>query len=466
MRNGLAALAVLSGFLAVLLGQSAMAGGDRDRALAEIAQALAGQIANMTSQGKIRRVAVLPFPPEDVPVTPSVAAELHAGFLAALIVAAGDRIDLVARESLKAVIADLDRTGAGESLPEDPAVAVLRRARDIDLLALSRMRRSEGGVMLSYRAVRVSDSGIVASTVPKLVPLTPAELDPTAAELSVDQAVEAAVRYFLLHAGDITELQTAGIRFETSGAQPPFGRYLQDRIVAALEAAVASPLSGRRLTVHRADGGALKRGAYRLEGRYWDFGAAVELRLRLTAAGNHVLGWRERVLRASAGALRLRPRGDFGSLRDNDGIGPFAFHLTTDRGADPAYRIGEEVGLLAETGRDAWLYCFYLNSAGTLTQLLPHPHLEAAVRIEGGHRHRLMDEILRSIVFRVTAPVGQELLKCFAADRDIAAELPEDLRGIDNDPLPVAMASSLSQRFRGVPDAGIAEASVVITVHE
>lgn len=466
MRNGWTALAVLGGLLVGLWGLPAGATLARDAALARIAEALADALEQAGTEERRPRVAVLPFPAEDVPVTPAVAAELYAGVLAALVQAGGGRFDLVARESLTAIIADIDRTTAGEALAEDPALVLLRRARDIDLVVLGRMRRSEGGVMLSYRAVRVPDTGIVASTVPMLVPLGPSALDPTAAEMSVDQAVDAAVRYFLLHAGDLEELRTGGIRFETSGAQPPFGRYLQERIVAALETKVASPLSGRRLTVRPADGGDLDRGAYRLDGRYWDFGTAIEIRLRLTGAGNRTLGWRQRVLRVSAGSLRLRPRGDFGSLRDNDGIGPFAFHLTTERGADPAYRVGEEVGLLAELGRDAWLFCFYLDSSGSLTQILPHPHLDEEVRISGGRQHRLMDHVLRSIVFRVTPPAGQELLKCFAADRDIAEDLPEDLRGTDDRPLAAAVASSLSQRFRDVPDVAIAEASIVITVHE
>lgn len=473
MRLGLAVIAVMGGLLAAACWpRSAGAAAEmaRAEALSLIADAMVSQTLAAMPAGRPPRIAVLPFSSEDVPVMPAVAAELHAGMLSALLRAGGERIHLVARESLRAIIADLDRTGAGAGGAIDPAAIVLRRARDIDLVAMGQMRRTDGGVMLSYRVVLVPDSDIIASTTPRKVPLNSSELDPTAAEHSLDQAVEAAARYFLLHAGDMNELQTGGIRFESTGAQPPFGRYLQDRMVAALEAGRADPLSGRRLTVRPAVEEQLARGAYRFQGRYWDFGAAIELRLRLTGSDGRSLGWRQRVLRASAGGLRLRPHGDFGSMRDNDGIGPFAFHLSTDRGGDPAYRIGEEVDLFVEVERDAWLYCFYVDSGGALSQILPNPHLRGgdagAVRVAGGRRQRLIADALDYIVLRVTPPVGQELLKCFAADRDIAADLPVGLRGTSNDPLVPGLAAGLSQRFRAVPNAGIAEASVVITVHE
>ena len=469
----IAVAGALAGCLLALLHVApSLAAEGRAAVLARMAAALVGQIATADSGGAALRLALLPFEPDDVPLTPPVAGELHAGMLAALVAVGQGRIELVARDSLAALIADLDRTDAGDAVPEDPALAVLRRARDIDLLALGRMRRVPGGVMLSYRAIRVAGSDIVASTAPLLVPLTAAELDPTAAQLSLDQAVEAAAGYFLLHAGDLSELRLGGIRFETSGAQPPFGRYLQDRLAATLEAALANPLSQRRLILrpHPEPDATPARGSYALEGRYWDFGEAIEIRLRLSGAGGRTLSWRDRVLRASAGPLRLRPKGDFGNLRDNDGIGPFAFRLTSDRGDDPAYRIGDDMDLRIEAERDIWLYCFHLDAAGVLTQFIPNPHLAerhgASIRIAGGLPVGLTEQALREIVLRIAPPAGQELVKCFAAGRDITVELPPPLRGSVSGPVPPELAGRLSRIFRDVAGGLLNEASVVVTVHE
>lgn len=449
--------------------------GDND-ARREALRLVASQMLGPLSAGKPAppmRLAVLPLPADRVPVTAAVAAELHAGLLAALVQRAGSGLDLVARESLREIIADMDRTGVESADGRDPAMAVLQRAGEIDVVALGRMRRAEGGVMLSYRLVRVNESKILASTEPVLVPLAPEALDPIAAQLSLDQALEQAARYFALQAGDMTELRLGGARFEDTGAQPPFGRFLQERLVAELERAFANPISGRKLKVRPARVGvetaSRERDSYLLTGRYWDFGAALELRFQLVSTGGHSLGWRERVLASSAGPLRLRPKGDFGNLRDNDGIGPFAFDLTTDRGRDPAYRVGEEADFYVEAERDAYLYCFYLDAGGILKQFLPNPLLEElgyAVRIDGGRQVRLSENELQYLVFRISPPAGVELVKCFAASRNIAGELPPALRGRSFDPLPREWAQRLSETFRAIDDVAVNEASVVVTVHE
>jgi hypothetical protein len=72
------------------------------------------------------------------------------------------------------------------------------------------------------------------------------------------------------------------------------------------------------------------------------------------------------------------------------------------------------------------------------------------------------------VSFTASPPIGTELVKCFASQRDITMELPEELQGkeIEANSLPILpdqMGSMLSDIFRDV-DPMISESSLLITV--
>ena len=66
----------------------------------------------------------------------------------------------------------------------------------------------------------------------------------------------------------------------------------------------------------------------------------------------------------------------------------------------------------------------------------------------------------------VAGPPGNELIKCFAASRDVTSELPKELRGLSDDALPQNMVGSLPSRFQQLPDVAISEASFIVTIPE
>ena len=66
--------------------------------------------------------------------------------------------------------------------------------------------------------------------------------------------------------------------------------------------------------------------------------------------------------------------------------------------------------------------------------------------------------------FVIAEPPGIELIKCFAASRDVSAALPPGLRKNSLDPLPVGSEWELARIFRGLKDVGLSEVSLVVTV--
>ena len=120
------------------------------------------------------------------------------------------------------------------------------------------------------------------------------------------------------------------------------------------------------------------------------------------------------------------------------------------------------VALLIETDRNAWLYCFYRQSDRKWFKIFPNAYYADPV-IRGNRLHTIPDENY-PFEFAITEPAGMELVKCFAVDRDVAGDLPPALRSLDPRPLPAGMDTRLPDIFRALRDAGVSEASLIITV--
>jgi hypothetical protein len=330
------------------------------------------------------------------------------------------------------------------------------------------------------------DGRVVAQTRPQRLKLSPDEAKITRDTVSLERAIMLAARRLADRAPGLEHLLLGGIRFEDTGAQPPFGRYVQGRLAGALREVYENAITDGKLRIGalRAPAG-LKSGeavggqdlrdrhlagdkaALILSGTYWELPDAIELRLELQGAKGTLAAWTGWIRRQDHAGRRLRPKGHFGALRDNDGMGPFAFQLTSNRGLNAAYRIGDKLQLLIRLDREAWLYCFYREASGGIIQILPNPHFWSKFQqpvFKAGVLYKVPDAERFGFEFTISPPGGQELVKCFAVSRDVTAELPKLLRGNSLAPLPHGMDLKLSPIFQRLPDAAVSEASFVVTV--
>lgn len=373
----------------------------------------------------------------------------------------------------------------GQETPPSPINALLKNAGNIDVLIRGKIRVSGQTAILTYTAISV-DGRIVAQTQPQHFPLSPEDAKITRSTVSLDSAIAAAALHLTDRAPELEELLQGGIRFEDTGTQPPFGIYLQGRVVDAIREAFASVVTNRsikvgRLQAHRGlkSGGSIrgedlldrnlsgKSSAHVLSGSYWQLSNSIELRLRLKGPKGSNAQWVGWIGLQDTAGRRIRPLGNFGSLRDYDGMGPFAFQLTSDRGKNAAYSFGEKMKLLIHLDRKAWVYCFYRNAVGSTMQIFPNPHFwqnHKQPSFEGGVLHTMPDDPKFNFEFTVSPPTGQELVKCFAVSRDVTADLPRALRGNTLEAMPRDLGLRLSPTFRELPDAAVSEASFVVTV--
>ena len=148
-----------------------------------------------------------------------------------------------------------------------------------------------------------------------------------------------------------------------------------------------------------------------------------------------------------------------------DGLGPISLQLTSDRGKNPRYRIGEKMHLKIWLDRDSWLYCFYRQADGDMIQMLPNRFTRQKLitpRFAAGILHTIPGEKIFPFNFDISAPAGSETVRCFATSRDVLRDLPTELRGRSFDPIGKHTQARLSRIFRQLPGTAVSETSISI----
>ena len=117
--------------------------------------------------------------------------------------------------------------------------------------------------------------------------------------------------------------------------------------------------------------------------------------------------------------------------------------------------------LILRSDRDAWVQCFYRQADRRWIKIYPNAYQPKA-RL-AARRPETVPADNQPFDLTVAGPIGAELVKCFATTRDVTAELPA---GIDADTKPLEPGSErqILAAFERLTDAGLSEASLVVTV--
>lgn len=143
-------------------------------------------------------------------------------------------------------------------------------------------------------------------------------------------------------------------------------------------------------------------------------------------------------------------------------VEPNRLQLSSARGSEPIYRIGETLKLLIELDRDAWVYCFSRQGDGGLVMLFPNLYHKLAW-LDGGRKHEIAG-VEYSFELKVIEPAGEETVFCLATDRNIDSELASEFQHLENASLPAGASRRMLDLIRDIPGTGLAEATLNITV--
>ncbi|MBI5164549.1 MAG: DUF4384 domain-containing protein [Magnetospirillum sp.] len=432
-------------------------------------------------------IAIWPLGDNDVPLPKPVLEAWNDTLTSTLLRSAKGRYRFVTRADLNAVIREASHAEVVED--GNPVAAVLKGSK-ADFVVTGRARMVDNGVAVSYRLLEAKTGSPRSATREYVVPLDFGRLSAQQGSLALDAAVAEAAGHFAKTIPDLSVVRRRGIRHGDSGEETALGRYLSDRVVDALVEKASNALTERRVKVvdagldaatvktmqkSRSAGPAVvnaalvgsEPGSYVLEGAYWVVDQFVELRMAAISAGGERYTWNRRIFKGTVrpdllGASASKPPAN--GWGKSGGIGPITLELTSNKGQNPSYRIGDNVVFLVRLGEEAVVNCFYRQVDGQTMKIFPNRY-QPSGKIAGKALMGIPGEAM-PFAFQASAPEGVERVKCFAIDRDVSAQLPKEIGAQDLTPLSAATAERLSEIYRAVPNAKISEATMVVTVHK
>lgn len=147
----------------------------------------------------------------------------------------------------------------------------------------------------------------------------------------------------------------------------------------------------------------------------------------------------------SGSAFAAGPRGEQPVL-DAATPAPIGVNLSLNR-KEAKFAPGESLLLNVSTDQSAWLYCFYQDAKGALTQIYPSGFQPGALLQAG--RSTLIPDVTNPNSFSIdmTTP-GKESAACFASGEDLSPVLHDELGIAPLSPIKsVARLDDLQQRF-------------------
>lgn len=393
-------------------------------------------------------------------------------------------INIIDSAAVGLIAEHLNKSGAMEESGGNVLAALTYAHQSVDMLIFPELYTQGGNVMMSLRIVEQKSAKTLYSTKPIVLPkayVVEGSLDEA---LPLDKAIKAAADRFVKSVPDLNEIQTEGIFYEGSGAQPEAGRYIGEHLIAALSAQSSNLISGKALKVRgitlepktqetvsasELDSDLVARNSniYTLTGRYWLRDKFIDLQASLKRPDGGIITWNGPIKIADFHGLNLVPKNP-ASLENTVLKSSVAFQVTTPQGISPTYRAGDSLQLLIRAAREAWLYCFYIDSKGDIETIFPLPPRLAAGRtahLAPNRLFKLPDPSKDAFNFRFNAKTtGEELVSCFAASRDIKSDLPASLFPDQITPVPFLTLKKLHQIFGAVDRAQITEALVTISL--
>jgi hypothetical protein len=274
------------------------------------------------------------------------------------------------------------------------------------------------------------------------------------------------------------------------GNSTSFGRAFMKKLVIDIQESFTDPLTRKQLITKRVShsGKTLKKGVFSLSGSVELSGDRIDVYLELSDRKNQVVSsWSGLINRSTTRNLTYEGRSNANALKelkDLDKIRAIQLKLAIPKaGKSNTLAIGEEWNLEVFVNKPSWLYCYYYftNKHGPESNktimIYPNPATwsdyktpkipsQKVISIPRSTYSENKQKVTAS--FTTSPPVGTELVKCFASQKDITMDLPEPLRGKETDdnsirPLPDQMGSMLRDIFLAA-DPMISEASVLVTV--
>lgn len=429
---------------------------------------------------KPAQIALPPLSAEQLPVSEREAQTYLDGLTRELIKQAGTRYAIVGRKELGALVKEIDNMGSRrESV--NPLGDLFDRARS-DLVAVTHLALSGEKILMSVKLVETESGRIVSSSQRKLKRLS-ADKQKQAGVLSLSGAVENAAQSLMRDLSNVRSIFVQGLRYQTSATHSDFSQYFLSLMSDGLRKQAQSgprnindmrisdfivkeeQFRGLKLNQTSLERAALSSGGldYILSGTYWVFDEVVEIRLKIANADGEAKAWQGRILKTEIPAeLALVPPPAPIEPEEREQLGPAGLYLTSNKGENPLYRVGEKMVMSVRPNKNSHVACYYLQADGVIYRIFPNRFVPSDA-LNGGFSQYIPAKGM-PFDFEFTPPVGVEAVKCFATDQDVSDRVAQQLGKADFQALPVKTERELTQVYRNLPQVSLSEASMIITL--
>ena len=436
--------------------------------------------------GKERRIGLWQLDGSKIPLPDAALRRIYGEILARLTKSLPPCLSIVDSSSVGEIISHLLKSGAIDRTGGNEIAALQELHQDVDFLIFPDIYPQDGSYRLTLRAVERRTAKTIRQLAPVAIPQDWWKTTSTDNAVSLDMAIELAVRLFTGASPSFKVLETKGVFFEDTDSQPAAARFIRDRVEAALVQRSSSAIGGggvrvRGISIADADHTevgpdrvneealAKKDNAAILSGRYWVRKDTLELRLALKVPDGRDLIWQGSVKRTDLAHMNLDPPTLLEHVRKLPKAS-FSFQTTTPKGTAPTYRVGEELTLMLHASRNVRAYCFFIDSKGDVIPILPTPGRHSKQSPNNAIKAKAIRKLPdpkqnETFRFRITAnTLGEELVTCFATTTDVTDKLPRELFPDGPKTIPLLRLGMLREVFRGLTDVEVAESSVTVTI--
>ncbi|SCA57788.1 exported hypothetical protein [Candidatus Terasakiella magnetica] len=427
----------------------------------------------------VAKIAIHPFKEEDLPISLEEAQTYVDGFTRALVREADGRYAIVGRKELGAVVSDINEMGTRtESI--NPLGDLIARARS-DLLAVGSLSLKGEKIILAYKLVE-TESGRIVSATQKSFKRKQGETQKVGG-LSVKGAAQKASAQLMRDLVEVRKIMVEGLRYQTSGIHTGFGRYFMGLLSDGLRKQAASgprnindlSISAFEIEEERFRGLKLAKGSlnnqenqrqkrdYILKGTYWVFEQWVEIRLTLEGADGRSIAWRGRIVRSEIPeSFELIPPPAPIDEEARKALGPIDLYVTSNKGDNPLFKIGQKMVLALRAQEDAYVSCYYFQADGAFFKIFPNRFMTSG-KINGGFTQHIPSAGM-PFAFEFSPPSGVEAVKCFATDVEVTKRLAPHIGKAAFEPLSLQNEHELTKIYRSLRDVTLSEASLIVTV--
>lgn len=389
--------------------------------------------------------------------------------------------DLIDSQGIGVIIDHLSKSGVLQKNAGDALAAVEEAHQNVDYILFPEVYSQSGNILFSLRLNEVSTGKTIAVTPSTILPKSWIVDNTADNALSLDNAAKQAAKHLMQQITNLSDIQASGIYFEATGSQPAAGRYIQEKIINALTELGSNSLTNKALKVrgitiqpsdlitsNAADldskAIAASTNSYDLGGRYWIRNNSIDLKINLTRPDGGVVSWQGNIKLDDLKGLAIRPENK-ASLQSPLPKAGFAFQVTTQRGTSPAYKSGEELKILIRSGRDAWVYCYYIDSKSQVSPILPASKKYTNNKVAAQSIRIFPSPSVDPLTLIVNSETsGEELISCFASTKDISSIIPNDLVPEKAGIIPYLTLDKLRQIYSEIKDARISESIITINI--